>query len=174
MADQGSTQTVVEQHRRDTTNSVSDQVVEDGLSDVSNAPMTVLSTIVTRSRTRALTAHDTPETGRHDCDNDNTPILLEITDTSLQEDKLAESSLVADTCIRSPVSKCADEHYTAPTVLHSPLTPDNVSTSDDPVSDLDTPSPLTDTESDETADDKLCTPWEPPPGFCWDLLDGLS
>ena len=110
MADQGSTQTVVEHHRRNTTPYVSEQVVEDGLSDVSDAPMTVLSPIATRSRARAVTAHDTPETGRHDCDNNNTPILLEITDTSLQEDKLAESSLVAD--IRSPVSKCADEPYT--------------------------------------------------------------
>ena len=127
--------------------------MEDGLSDVSNEPMTVLSPIATRSRTRAVTAHDTPETGRHNCDNDNTPILLEITDTSLQEDKLAESSLVA----------------TSPTVLHSPSTPDNVSTSDDPVSDIDTPSPLKDAESDDTVDDELhvCTPWEPPPGFCW-------
>ena len=78
---------------------------------------------------------------------------MTITDTSLQEDKLAESSLVA----------------TSPTVLHSSSTPDNVSTADDTVSDIDTPSPLTDAESDETVDDELrvCTPWEPPPGFCW-------
>ena len=75
---------------------------------------------------------------------------------------LAELSLIAD--IRSTITKCADKHCISPTVLHS--TPD-VSTSDDPASDLDTPSPLTDRESDETVDNELCTPWEPPPGFCW-------
>ena len=159
VADPGSSQTVADQYRRNTTNYVCDKVVED---DVSNAQMTVLSPIATRSRTRALMAHDTPETGRHDCDNDTIPILLENSDTSLQEDNLAESSLIADT--RSPISKCAEKHCISPTVLH--LTPD-VSTSDDPASELDTLSPLTDRESDGTVDNELGTPWEPPPGFCW-------
>ena len=136
------------------------------LEDLSTPSVRVMSPIVTRSKTLALTAHVTPETGRHDGDNDVIPILLEISDISLQEDQSPASSLRADNL--SPVSKCSTKECNSPVVLHSPTLSDDddaVSTPDDPVPDLSTSVPLTDT--DETVDDEPHTPWEPPPGFCW-------
>ena len=161
--DRGSTQTVVIEQTRDATNFVSDKMLE---ADVSTPSVTVMSPIVTISKTLALTVHDTPETGRHDGDNDTIPILLEISDISLQEDQSPESSLCAD--ILSPVSKCSMNECNAPAVRHSPTLPDDddaVGTPDDPVPDLSTSASLTD--NDETVDDEPPTPWEPPPGFCW-------